>query len=164
MIMVAVLAPIFEELVFRKLIIDRTIRYGELMSIVFSSLAFGLFHCNLYQVFYAFVLGLILGYVYVRTGNIILTIIMHMCVNASSSVLAPLAPQVYEYFFYAMIGLGIVSILYTLIKRDVKIEKVNHELPSKELSGIAFANVGTILFTAVCILMMIYGLFVSTLT
>lgn len=164
MIMVAVLAPIFEELVFRKLIIDRTIRYGELMSIVFSSLAFGLFHCNLYQVFYAFVLGLILGYVYVRTGNIILTIIMHMCVNASSSVLAPLAPQVYEYFFYAMIGLGIVSILYTLIKRDVKIEKVNHELPSNELSGIAFTNVGTILFTAVCILMMIYGLFVSTLT
>ena len=164
MVMVAVLAPIFEELVFRKLIIDRTIRYGELMSILFSSLAFGLFHCNLYQIFYAFVLGLILGYVYVRTGNVILTIIMHMCVNASSSVLAPLAPQVYEYFFYAMIGLGIVSIIYTLIKRDVKFEKAHYQVPSKELSGIAFVNVGSILFTAVCIVMMIYGLFISTLT
>ena len=164
MIMVAVLAPIFEELVFRKLIIDRTRRYGELMALVFSSVAFGLFHCNLYQVFYATALGLVLGYVYIRTGNVILTIIMHMCVNASSSVFAPLAPQAYEYFFYIMIGLGIVSIIYTLIKRDVKLEKNGYELPSKELTGIAFANIGSILFAVICFLMMAYGLFISTLS
>ena len=53
-IMVSFLAPIFEELVFRKFIIDRTRRHGEFTAIMFSSIAFGLFHCNLYQIFYAF--------------------------------------------------------------------------------------------------------------
>ncbi len=164
MIMVSLLAPIFEELVFRKFIIDRTQRYGEMVAIMYSSLAFGLFHCNLYQFFYAFVIGIVLGYVYIRTGNIILTIIMHMCVNASSSILAPLAPTVYEYFIYAMIGLGAVSAIYTLIKRDVKLETGKNEVSSKALSSIAFTNAGTLLFIASCLLLMVFNLFLPMLT
>ncbi len=158
MIMVAVLAPIFEELVFRKILIDRIRRYGEFMAIFFSAFAFGMFHSNLYQIFYAFAIGIILGYVYVRTGNVILTIIMHMIVNASSSVLAPLAPAVYEYFYYAMLGLGIVSLIYTLIKRDIKFEHTEYEIKPGDLSSIAFINVGTILFTLICILFAVYKL------
>ncbi len=163
MIMVAVLAPIFEELVFRKLIIDRTRRYGEWIAILYSSLAFGLFHCNLYQIFYAFVIGILLGYVYVRTGNIILTIIMHMSLNATSSILAPLAPEVYEYFAYVMIALGTVSIIYTLIKRDVELKPAKNEVASKQLSSIAFVNSGTLLFIAICCMMMFYNLFAPML-
>ncbi|MCR5099908.1 MAG: CPBP family intramembrane metalloprotease [Butyrivibrio sp.] len=159
MIMVAVLAPIFEELVFRKLIIDRTRRYGEVIAIIYSSLAFGLFHCNVYQIFYAFAIGLILGYIYVRTGNVILTIIMHMIMNSSSAVLYPLAPEIYKYFEYIMIILGICSIIYTIIKRDVKIERAKNEVSSNELTAIAFTNSGTMLFTIVCIFFMIYILF-----
>ena len=162
-IMVAFLAPIFEELVFRKLIIDRTRRYGEVLAIVYSSVAFGLFHCNVYQIFYAFAIGLILGYVYVRTGNVILTIIIHMIMNSSSSILYPLVPEIYTYFQYIVIALGIVSIIYTLIKRDIKLETVNADGSSKELSHIAFANAGSILFSVVCILFMIYSLFAPLL-
>lgn len=163
MIMVAVLAPIFEELVFRKLIIDRTRRYGEAIAILYSSLAFGIFHCNLYQLFYAFAIGILLGYVYVRTGNVILTIIMHMIMNSSSAILYPLAPAVYEYFEYAMIILGIASIIYTFIKRDVKIEHTQNEVASKELSAIAFLNSGTIIFTLVCTMILIYTLLAPAL-
>ncbi len=162
-IMVAFLAPIFEELVFRKLIIDRTRRYGEVLAIVYSSVAFGLFHCNVYQIFYAFAIGLILGYVYVRTGNVILTIIIHMIMNSSSAILYPLVPEAYTYFQYIVIALGIVSIIYTLIKRDIKLETVNAYGSSKELSHIAFANAGSILFSVVCILFMIYSLFAPIL-
>ena len=157
-IMVSFLAPIFEELVFRKLIIDRTRRYGEFTAIMFSSLAFGLFHCNLYQLFYAFAIGLVLGYVYVRTGNVILTIIIHLIVN-TSSCLAPIVPTAYDYFANAMIALGILSVIYTLIKRDVKLEPTRDEVPSKELSAIAYRNSGTVLFAVVCIIIMCYQLF-----
>lgn len=158
-IMVAVLAPIFEELVFRKLIIDRTRRYGEVTAIMFSALAFGLFHCNLYQLFYAFGIGLILGYVYVRSGNVILTIIIHMIINGTSSIFAPLAPTAYTYFVYVMLVLGALSIIYTLIKRDVKFEKGKDEVPSKELSSLAYSNAGSLLFTLVCFIVMMYQLF-----
>ena len=157
-IMVSFLAPIFEELVFRKFIIDRTRRYGEFTAIMFSSIAFGLFHCNLYQLFYAFAIGLVLGYVYVKTGNVLLTIIIHLIVNTSSS-LAPIIPTAYQYFAYAMLVLGVLSLVYTLIKRDVKLEPERDEVPSKELSAIAYRNSGTILFATVCIMIMLYQLF-----
>ncbi len=160
-IMVAVLAPIFEELVFRKLIIDRTRRFGELTAIIYSSLAFGLFHCNIYQIFYAFVIGLLLGYVYIRTGNIILTIIMHMLVNSSSSILYPLSPTAYSYFQIGVSVLGIVALGYTLIKKDIKLEPAKDEVPTKMLSAVAFRNVGSLLFTLVCVMFMMYQLFVA---
>lgn len=58
---VGLLAPICEEWLFRKQIISRLRRYGEKTAIVFSALAFALFHMNLFQFFYAFGLGLIFG-------------------------------------------------------------------------------------------------------
>ncbi|KAB7789421.1 CPBP family intramembrane glutamic endopeptidase [Bifidobacterium cebidarum] len=86
---IGVLAPIFEEWICRKEIISRTRRYGEKTAIVLSALAFALFHLNLFQFFYAFGLGLILGYVYTRTSKLLYTIAMHMLINLNGSVLAP---------------------------------------------------------------------------
>ena len=163
-IMVAFLAPIFEELIFRKLIIDRTRKYGETMAIVYSALAFGIFHCNIYQIFYAFALGLILGYVYVRTGNVIYTILMHMSINASASIMYPLSPDAYKYFCYIMIALGVLSILFTFIKKDVVIETTENQVASKELSKVALFNSGSVLFVLVCALISIYVLVVSTMS
>ena len=160
-IMVAFLAPTFEELIFRKLIMDRTRRYGELTSILLSSFLFGLIHCNVYQIFYAFALGLILGYVYMRTGNVILTIIMHVIVNSSSSIIYPLIPDHYIYYVYIMSALGIISILYTLIKRDVSLKPAKYEVQRSELSAVAFLNPGVLIFSAVCILIMIYNFVAS---
>lgn len=87
---IGILAPIFEEWIFRKEIISRLRRYGEKTAIVFSSIAFALFHLNLFQFFYAFGLGLILGYVYTRTSKIRYTIAMHMIINLNGAVVAPL--------------------------------------------------------------------------
>ena len=80
-IMVVILAPVFEELVFRKAIIDRIGRYGELTAIFLSALIFALFHMNLIQFFYAFGLGLIFAYLYLNTGRIRYTIMLHMLIN-----------------------------------------------------------------------------------
>ncbi|MBT1173480.1 CPBP family intramembrane metalloprotease [Bifidobacterium sp. MA2] len=86
---VVVLAPILEEWVFRKQLIDRTRRYGERVSILLSAFAFALFHMNLYQFFYAFGLGLVFAYAYMRSGRLRYPIAMHMVINACGSVLAP---------------------------------------------------------------------------
>ena len=80
-IMVVILAPVFEELVFRKAIIDRIGRYGELTAIFLSALIFALFHMNLIQFFYAFGLGLIFAYLYLNTGRVRYTIMLHMLIN-----------------------------------------------------------------------------------
>ncbi len=86
LIFMVILAPIVEELVFRKLIIDRTLIFGDKTAIFISALAFGLFHGNLSQFVYAFTLGMIFAYVYIRTGNILVTIGLHMMMNLLGSV------------------------------------------------------------------------------
>ena len=86
-IFMCIVAPIGEEFVFRKLIIDRTHKYGGFVCIFFSALAFGLMHANFYQFFYAFALGLVLGYVYYKTGRIWYSIALHAAINFVGSVL-----------------------------------------------------------------------------
>lgn len=67
-------APILEEYIFRKLIVDRTVKYGQGVAIVLSGLMFGLFHGNLNQFAYAMLLGMFLAFLYVKTGNLKITI------------------------------------------------------------------------------------------
>lgn len=78
---IVICAPIMEELLFRKSIIDRTAKYGEGISIVFSGLLFGLFHGNLVQFSYAFWIGVFFGFIYIKTKNIVYPVILHMIIN-----------------------------------------------------------------------------------
>lgn len=87
-LVIAVAAPIIEELLFRKLLIDRINRYGQGISVLVSGLTFGLIHGNFYQFFYAFGLGVIFAYIYVKTGRIRYTIAYHMVINFLGAVLA----------------------------------------------------------------------------
>lgn len=85
-----VLAPLFEEFIFRKQIIDRARLHGEKTAVFLSALTFGLFHMNLFQFFYAFLLGWVFGYIYIRTGKLRYPVIMHSIINLFGSVIGPM--------------------------------------------------------------------------
>lgn len=85
-----IIAPIGEELLFRKLLIDRLKPFGELSACIFSGLMFGLFHGNLRQFLYAFAIGFLFATVYVKTNNIVYTMVLHFGVNLFGSVISPL--------------------------------------------------------------------------
>ena len=85
----AVASPIMEEFIFRKIVIDRLSPYGEKAALFMSALLFGLFHGALNQLCYAFLLGLIFGYVYIKTKKLRYTIILHVGINSLSTVLLP---------------------------------------------------------------------------
>ena len=80
-ICVAILAPVLEEFFFRKLLLDRMYPYGERTAILVSAIAFGLFHQNFSQFFYAFGIGLVLGYLYCKTGSYKAVTLLHMAFN-----------------------------------------------------------------------------------
>ena len=80
-----ILAPIFEEIFFRKVVIDRLRRYGDLPAIIISGLVFGLIHGNFSQFFYAALLGMVFGAIYVHTGKLGYTIFLHMLINFMGS-------------------------------------------------------------------------------
>ena len=85
-----VLAPAVEELMFRKLLLDRLRPYGGRFAVAASALCFGLFHGNLNQFFYACAIGLVLGWVALTTGRIWQAMALHALINAVSTVLLPL--------------------------------------------------------------------------
>lgn len=84
---VGILAPIFEELIFRKVMVDHLVKYGKWVAVAASGLTFGFFHGNFSQCFFAAGLGFFFAYVYIKTGRVRYTIAYHMAVNLTTSVL-----------------------------------------------------------------------------
>jgi membrane protease YdiL (CAAX protease family) len=89
-LVMVILAPVIEEFIFRKLIIDRMRAYGEGACVLVSGLLFGLFHGNLAQFFYAFGLGAIFAFIYLKTGRLRYPIFLHMAINLYSGIIGPL--------------------------------------------------------------------------
>lgn len=88
LILVTLMAPVVEEFLFRKVIVDRLRPFGERAAVLASALMFGLFHGNVYQFFYAFSVGIILGLAYVRSGRLGFPILLHMLMNGLGSLVA----------------------------------------------------------------------------
>lgn len=78
---ICVLPAIGEELVFRKAFCDGFASFGRI-AVLLSGLIFSLSHLNLAQTVHQFFLGCILAYLYMKTGNITLTVIIHFLNNA----------------------------------------------------------------------------------
>ena len=89
-IFMCLVAPILEEILFRRLLCNRLLPLGEMKAIVISAAIFGLIHGNFYQFAYAFLIGLVFGYIYVKTGKVIYTIIIHCIINFFGSTLLEL--------------------------------------------------------------------------
>lgn len=188
-IIMVFLAPVYEEIIFRKLLIDRTVKYGEGTAILFSGLMFGLFHGNLNQFAYAFILGVIFGFVYVKTGTIRYSILLHMVINFMGSVLGVLIlklidynammeassdpeimtaymmnhmPQLMVYMLYclALIGLVIAGIVLFIVKiKQMRLEPGEVRLPKGQRFSCTVLNVGMILYLLIWIVLIIIQLF-----
>lgn len=84
-------APLAEELLFRGLIQKYVGKFfheimdkgADLCTILFQALLFGIYHGNMIQGIYAFVLGILLGFLAVRFNSLIPGIIFHIAINTS---------------------------------------------------------------------------------
>ena len=124
---VAVLVPFMEEMVFRGVILSSLRKYGVGFSIVASALVFGLAHMSVSNVVFATIAGLVFGFLYAKTNNLWLTVIVH----ALNNFIAAFGAHT-EFFFGDMaqmanvilmlgpIVLGVIAlILLVLFKRNM---------------------------------------------
>lgn len=115
-----IIGPIFEELFFRKALIDRVLRYGSVFAVLSSAFFFMLYHGNMFQFPQTFLLGLILGCVYVKTRDIKYTILFHQFTNFEGSFVPYLIGgdlnllNVYNSIDVIFIFLAIILIIYLL--------------------------------------------------
>lgn len=106
-----IIAPVFEEYIFRHLLLRRLLPLGQGVAVVVSAAAFGLFHSNLYQFFYATGLGIFFGCVTVKTGQLRWTIALHAIMNLVGGVIPLLLQEANE----MVIGIWGCSILALLV-------------------------------------------------
>lgn len=101
LISVSIFAPFFEEWLCRGIILRGLLKKVKpAWAIVISAAIFGLIHGNLWQAIPAFIIGVILGYVYYKTGSLKLTMLMH-CVNNTLSVIVSRIPAFEDVEFFA---------------------------------------------------------------
>lgn len=179
-----VAAPIAEELVFRKILIDRVINYGEGTAMLLSAAVFGLMHGNFYQLFYAFGIGMVFAYVYIKSGKIIYTIILHAVMNFIGSIVAPAAAKhadtdalfnsknsidtlklitenMGDYIpliIYLCMTLSMAVAGFVLLlsyRKQITLNIGEIILPKNKKTGIICLNAGMILFGAACLSLLV---------
>jgi membrane protease YdiL (CAAX protease family) len=82
-ISVLIVAPIFEELFFRKYMLTELLqKYSLKLSVIISSICFSLIHLPSYRnLIPSFIFGIISGIIFMKTKNILYSIILHFLVN-----------------------------------------------------------------------------------
>ena len=107
-ISIAIIPGIFEELFFRKALIDLTSKYSKKFALIFSALLFGFVHMNLSQGLFAFIIGIVFGSIYLYTNDIKLTMFIHF-INNGFAALEMILP---ERFAIGLVFLLIASLVY----------------------------------------------------
>jgi membrane protease YdiL (CAAX protease family) len=160
MLVVCVVAPVAEEWMFRRLLLDALRPFGDTVAILYSGIAFGLLHMNVQQIVYATGFGLLLGYVMVRTDNIWICMGLHAAVNTSSMIVLPVLESRLQSYVVMMALVAFVCALMAacaigLVLFFVYVKRVRLLPPAYRFSEpikakMVLLNPGTICYMVLC--------------
>lgn len=161
LVFAGILAPIMEEWIFRRVLLDKLRRYGDVVAILVSAIAFGMFHGNFSQFFYATALGMIFGFVAVRTNSIRYTIALHMVINIIGGVIAPQLVSADNVMLVGMFGFCLILVVIAGIAVFFTfIRKINLFRGPRRVEKIStvFFNPGMLCFYFIC-----FGMFLQVI-
>ncbi|MDF2587509.1 MAG: hypothetical protein K0S41_1350 [Anaerocolumna sp.] len=165
-IFACIVAPIFEEITFRGILLSKLRIFGDKTAIWLTALAFGLFHLNLFQFFYATVLGIIFAYVAIKTNRIKYTIILHICINTMGSIIMPNLALSGNRLLISLAGVIIILLLVTGIglfikeKKNITFEPPIYPLESSLRRKLIYGNNGILSYIILCSILTVLVLFV----
>lgn len=155
--LIAVMPAIFEELIFRGIILESTKKLGTLQACLINGFLFSLFHCNPSQTGYTFVLGAVFAFVAIRTGSVIPSMIVHFLNNGYSVILMYFG--IYEIPALAgFIILGVSFVIFGLgLFYFLKKNTTGNELPALNQRPFWKGATGGIIFNGVLWLLVLIG-------
>lgn len=149
---IAVIPAVFEEFAFRGIFMGLLRkRLSSSAAIIISAAAFGLMHGNFSQMPFAFLIGLLLGYLYVASGSLWVPMLVHMLNNTYSVLLdhitngMPTLTSNIVYFtsLVTLLLLGIVALCYIIKKRPEILDVPKEEetlIPTSGMLKIGFSS------------------------
>lgn len=105
----AIVPAVFEEFAMRCCTLGVLRKYGTGFAVLTVSVVFGLLHGNVIQFIFAFLIGLVLAYVTVRTESVLPAILIHFCNNGISAT-----NDIVNYFVDKDVSNYVVSGLYIM--------------------------------------------------
>jgi membrane protease YdiL (CAAX protease family) len=149
------IAPLFEELIFRKFLYNKLIGYGPHVYILVSSIFFMCWHTNLFQMFFPFALGIILGAVYAYTKKFRYVWAIHFLQNGISVIgvylttmdhpQAELLIAIYAISNYGLTAIGLGIAIWFAVKKLRKFFSLGYGTPLYYKGAVSvFLNPGMI--------------------
>lgn len=133
LLQVCLIAPIIEELFFRGLIFSLM---SKLLPFVFANvvqaIVFGIYHGNVVQAVYAFILGMFIGYILFFTGSLVYTIVLHMSINLTGMFIDRIVPMDAVLIVRMVIMIISFVIIYLLVKNIYKLGICNSQVQNSE--------------------------------
>lgn len=155
-----VAAPIVEEIIFRGLLLRMMEPFGKKFAMIMSAFLFGIFHGNIVQSPFAFVIGLVLAYVTLEY-NITWAMLLHMINNLVladmlTRLTAPLGVEAMNIISMAVIiGFGVAGVIVLIVKRKaIRLWLSREQIPGEYVRAF-FTNPGTIVLSILMLLNMI---------
>lgn len=135
-VILALLPPVCEEVLCRASIAGLLKNFHPWTAVAVSAFAFGMMHGTLQQIPFAFVLGIVLGFVYVKTGNLLYPILFHFVNNAWACVMTYVflwmdetTASCISYGADLLFLLwGVASLIWLLKKKQFTLGKIPHSL------------------------------------
>ena len=142
---VALLPAAAEEWLLRGVILPALRRFGDGFAVTCTAALFALLHQNMEQAPMAFVSGLALGWVYIRSGRLAVPMAVHLWNNAAA-VLLMVLPEGAENAYVLTLGiLGMLSLIVLYVRRPEP-KKVACELPAyRRVSNFFFGSAAMVL-------------------
>lgn len=131
---VVIFAPILEELFLRGIVLrGLLVRYSPSKAIIWSAVIFGFMHLNPWQAIPAILVGILMGWIYYKTGSLILTIFIHFINNGFSFLVMSILPQISAEstyrdiipgnFYYLIFAISIIYITVTILIMNKSYDK-----------------------------------------
>lgn len=127
-ILIIVLIPIFEEIFFRGIIFNELrSRINFTAAIIIEALIFALFHGNILQGIYTFMLGIILALVYTWTRSIWSNITVHITYNLLGSIVIPFIIYFTRIFIIGYLVIGGLVTLFLLRRMYFRVKQLENQ-------------------------------------
>jgi CAAX amino terminal protease family. len=142
---VGFIAPVFEEFVYRGVVLRSLQPFGKWFAIIGSALLFGMMHGNIVQIPMGFGVGLVLGYLAMKY-SIRLTIFLHMANNLFTELFSQIPDNFVSTLIYlVLIVTLIVSVVILFFRKQtqlkIRLKNFRTKLPEKRLWLYFFTSV-----------------------
>lgn len=117
-LIIGILAPIFEELMYRGVILSEFMSgWNFLFANILQALVFGIMHMNVIQGTYAAAIGFILGFSYKMTRSIYMTMLTHFLFNASNLLISDYISSFFYLPYFITSGVVAIALAFILISK-----------------------------------------------